>query len=59
MKNQEPPSRLEENAGPHGPRTKDNPIGIDDIGLPSGIQPDEVGKPEQIKPDPGKTQEKR
>lgn len=36
-------------------RTKDNPIGIDDIGLPSGIRKDEVGRLEEIRPDPAKT----
>lgn len=39
-------------------RTKDNPIGIDDIGLESGIKPDEVSKLDDIKPDPEKTQER-
>lgn len=33
-------------------RTKDNPLGIDDIGLPSGIPKDEVGRLEDIRPDP-------
>jgi hypothetical protein len=40
-------------------RTKDNPIGIDDIGLEAGIQPDDVSKKlEEIKPDPEKAQDK-
>jgi hypothetical protein len=39
-------------------RTKDNPIGIDDIGLQSGIRKDEVGRLEEIRPDPGKTSDK-
>lgn len=39
-------------------RTKDNPIGIDDIGLPSGIRKDEVGRLEDIRPDPGKTSDR-
>ncbi|WP_192805074.1 hypothetical protein [Noviherbaspirillum aerium] len=39
-------------------RTKDNPIGIDDIGLPAGIPRDEVTKLQDIQPDPAKTQEK-
>jgi hypothetical protein len=39
-------------------RTKDNPIGIDDIGLPSGIRKNEVGRLEEIRPDPGKTSDK-
>lgn len=36
-------------------RTKDNPIGIDDIGLPSGIRKDDVGRLEEIRPEPDKT----
>lgn len=40
------------NGGPRVTRTKDNPIGIDDIGLPAGIQKDEVSAMEQIRPDP-------
>lgn len=39
-------------------RTKENPIGIDDIGLPSGIQPEEVTKLQDVQPDPAKTQQK-
>ena len=39
-------------------RTKDNPIGIDDIGLPSGIQKEEAGRLEDIRPDPDKTSAK-
>lgn len=39
-------------------RTKDNPIGIDDIGLPSGIRKDELGRLEEIQPDPAKTSDK-
>ena len=38
-------------------RTKDNPTGIDDIGLPSGIQKDEVSRLEELKPDPDKTKD--
>ena len=38
-------------------RTKDNPIGIDDIGLPSGIQKEEVSRLEELKPDPEKTKD--
>ena len=33
--------RLEEAAGPHGARTTEL-VGVDDIGLPSGIQPEDV-----------------
>lgn len=42
-------------ADPQQTRTKDNPLGIDDIGLPGGIQKDEVSRLEEIKPDPEKT----
>lgn len=45
---------LEEKAGPHEARTKDDLEGIDDIGLPSGIQPEEVGTLDEVKPDPAK-----
>lgn len=41
---------------PRPVRTKDNPLGIDDIGMPAGIQKDEVSKLEEIKPDPDKSQ---
>jgi hypothetical protein len=41
-----------------GVRTKDNPIGIDDIGLPAGIRKDEVGRLEEIRPDPARTSDK-
>ena len=33
--------RLEDAAGPHGARTTEL-VGVDDIGLPTGIQPDDV-----------------
>lgn len=36
-------------------RIKDNPIGIDDIGLPSGIQTEDAGRLEDTRPDPDKT----
>lgn len=39
---------------PQPTRTKDNPLGIDDIGLPAGIQKDEISRLEEIKPDPEK-----
>lgn len=32
-------------------RTKDNAIGIDDIGLSEDIKPDGARKPEEIRPD--------
>jgi len=35
-------------------RTKDNPIGIDDIGLPSGMNKDDACRLEDIQPDPDK-----
>lgn len=40
---------------PQTVRTKDNPLGIDDIGLPAGIQSDEVARLEEIRPEPDKT----
>jgi hypothetical protein len=52
--NQSPADR----AGPHKVRTKDNPIGIDDIGLPSGIPPDELASLDEVKPDPAKPENK-
>lgn len=43
--------RLEEAAGPHGARTTEL-VGVDDIGLPSGIQPEDVKGLEQARMDP-------
>lgn len=43
--------RLEEAAGPHGARTTEL-VGVDDIGLPSGIQPDDVKDLNQAQLDP-------
>ncbi|SMP49846.1 hypothetical protein [Noviherbaspirillum suwonense] len=43
--------RLEEAAGPHGARTTEL-VGVDDIGLPSGIQPEDVAGLQQGKLDP-------
>jgi len=43
--------RLEEAAGPHGARTTEL-VGVDDIGLPSGIQPEDVKGLEQAQMDP-------
>ena len=43
--------RLEEAAGPHGARTTEL-VGIDDIGLPSGIQPEDVKGLAQAQMDP-------
>lgn len=45
-------------AGPQPARTKENSTGIDDIGLPSGIQPDELTKLDEVKPDPAKIENK-
>jgi hypothetical protein len=58
MSTQQKDTRLEDAAGPHPARTQDNLIGGDDIGLPSGIQPEEVGKVDEIKPDPDKVESK-
>jgi hypothetical protein len=52
---QKPDQSLSDKAGPEDARTRDNPIGIDDIGLPSGIQPDEVPKLNEVKADPRKS----
>jgi hypothetical protein len=43
--------RLEDAAGPHGARTTEL-VGVDDIGLPSGIQPEDVKDLEQAQMDP-------
>lgn len=40
-------------------RTKDNAIGVDDIGLPSDVKPDNATKLEEIQPEPGKTGQKQ
>lgn len=39
-------------------RTKDNPIGIDDIGLPAQLQPDEAVPPAEVKPDPARVNDR-
>lgn len=36
------------------PRSRDNSIGIDDIGLESGLPADEAVRLDEIKPDPDK-----
>jgi hypothetical protein len=60
MDNQQEKQKTEVGKGDRqATRTKDNPIGIDDIGLPSGIQKDEVSRLEELKPDPEKTQQPR
>ncbi len=43
--------RLEDAAGPHGARTTEL-VGVDDIGLPSGIQPEDVEDVKQGTMDP-------
>jgi len=43
--------RLEDAAGPHGARTTEL-VGVDDIGLPSGIQPEDVTDLQQAQMDP-------
>ena len=43
--------RLEDAAGPHGARTTEL-VGVDDIGLPSGIQPEDVKDLQQAQMDP-------
>jgi len=43
--------RLEDAAGPHGARTTEL-VGVDDIGLPSGIQPEDVQDMQQGQIDP-------
>ena len=58
MKNHENSRKLEESAGPHPVRSTDNPITTEDIGLPTGIQPEEAGKLDQVKPDPEKIKNK-
>lgn len=41
-------------ADPSVVRTKDNPLGTDDIGLPADVRPEEARKPEEVRPDPAK-----
>lgn len=43
--------RLEDAAGPHGARTTEL-VGVDDIGLPSGIQPEDVADMKDAAIDP-------
>lgn len=45
-------------AGPHGVRTKEDVIATEDIGLPTGIQPEELPKLDEVKPDPDKVEKK-
>lgn len=36
-------------------RTTDDPLGIDDIGLPADMHPDQARAPERVRPDPAMT----
>ena len=47
-----------DNAGPQPVRTTEDVIATEDIGLPSGIQPDEVAKLGEVKPEEGKVEKK-
>lgn len=51
MASDEEQKRLEDAAGPHGARTTEL-VGVDDIGLPSGIQPEDVKDMQQAQMDP-------
>ncbi len=44
MHNQKDDTHLDCRAGPYAARGKDDPVGVDYIGLPSGIQPGKAGK---------------
>jgi hypothetical protein len=57
MNNEEKKSVEIGSADQQGARTKDNAIGIDDIGLPSDVKPDGLNKLQDIKPDPDKTKQ--
>ncbi|KIF82903.1 hypothetical protein [Noviherbaspirillum autotrophicum] len=58
MKNEQK-SYVEPGGGdPRAARTKDNAIGIDDIGLPSDVVPDNASKVEEITPAPEKIERK-
>jgi hypothetical protein len=52
--NQSPADR----AGSHEARTKDNPTGVNYIGLPSGIPPEDLAGLDRVKPDPTKVENK-
>ncbi|MEN3296360.1 MAG: hypothetical protein V7642_5613, partial [Burkholderiales bacterium] len=45
-------------AGSHEARTKDNPVGVNYIGLPSGIPPEDLAGLDRVKPDPTKVENK-
>lgn len=49
-------AQLNEQSGPRPARGKEELVGIDDIGLPSGIQPDDAGTLDQLRPEPDKLQ---
>lgn len=44
-------------ADPARARTKDKPLGTDDIGLPADTRPDEARSPSEMRPDPARTHE--
>lgn len=58
MSEQTNPGGSSSRPGHQKARTKDDPIGIDDIGMPSGPQPDQLPKLDEVKPDPDKVQRK-
>ena len=51
MSFEEEQKRLEQAAGPHGPRTTEL-VGVDDIGLPSGIQAEEAQSSTEAQEEP-------
>jgi hypothetical protein len=55
MDNQEQRKTVEIDPGdPRQPRTPEHAIGVDDIGLPEDILPDNAASPQEIKPEPDK-----
>jgi hypothetical protein len=53
MNDQEKKANIAHIVDPQAPRTPDALLGIDDIGLPEDIVPEDARKPEQIEPDAG------
>ena len=53
MNDQEKKANIAHIVDPQAPRTPDALLGIDDIGLPEDIVPEDARKPEQIEPDTG------
>ncbi|HEY8607522.1 MAG TPA: hypothetical protein VIM12_10470 [Noviherbaspirillum sp.] len=47
-----------DSAGPQPVRTTKDTIATEDIGLPSGVQPDELPKLDEISPDQDKVERK-